>query len=125
MVHRLRVDQALPLPRNLEYAASAFPPAALRRRTVLLPRYHSLASLPSDELVVGAHGVLDRLRPDGTIVRLALLTGVGAGDAGMLYALDYLGGRITRVTRTAPWSPPRRSSCGRPPSSSSVTVPWL
>ena len=100
VVYRLRVDEVLPLPRNLEYARSAFPPAALRRRTVVLPRYHSLASLPSGELVGGAHGVIDRLRPDGTIVRLAELTGVGAvvaGNAGVLYALDYLGGRIARV----------------------------
>ena len=44
--------------------------------------------------------MIDQLRPDGTIARLAQLSGAGAvvaGDADALYALDYLGGRIARV----------------------------
>lgn len=101
VVHWLRVDETLPLPRNLEYAGVVFPPPALRRRRVILPRYSSLAVLSSGELTASAsNGVIDQLRPDGTITRLAQLTGAGAvvaGAADTLYALDYLGGRIVRV----------------------------
>jgi hypothetical protein len=103
VVHWLRVDESLPLPRNLEYTGVVFPPAALRRQRVVLPRYSSLAILPSGELTASAsNGVIDQLRPDGTITRLAQLTGAGAvvaGAADRLYALDYLGGRIVRVRR--------------------------
>ncbi len=101
VVHWFRVDEALPVPRNLEYTGVLFPSPALRRRKAVLPRYSSLAAFPSGDLVAsGSNGAIDRLRPDGTIVRLAQLSGAGAivaagGD--VLYALDYLGGRIARV----------------------------
>jgi hypothetical protein len=101
VVHWLRVDESLPLPRNLEYAGVVFPPAALRHRRMVLPRYSSLAALPSGALIAGAsNGVIDQLRPDGTIARVAQLSGAGAiiaGTADVLYAVDYLGGRIVRV----------------------------
>jgi sugar lactone lactonase YvrE len=103
VIHRLRVDEALPLPRNLEHARSAFPPAAVRRRAVILPRYHSLALLSSGELVANTgSGQIDQIRPDGTVARLATASGshntaLVAADAGVLYALDSLGGRIIRV----------------------------
>jgi hypothetical protein len=101
VVHWLRVDESLPLPRNLEYAGVVFPPAALRHRSVVLPRYSSLAALPSGAVIASAsNGVIDQLRPDGTIARLAQLSGAGAVVAGgpdVLYALDYLGGRIVRI----------------------------
>jgi hypothetical protein len=101
VVHWLRVDETLPLPRNLEHTGVVFPPAAMRRRRVVLPRYSSFAVLSSGELTASAsNGVIDQLRPDGTITRLVQLTGVGAvviGAADLLYALDYLGGRIVRV----------------------------
>lgn len=101
VVHWLRVDETLPLPRNLEYAGVVFPPPALRRRRVALPRYSSLAALASGEVIASAsNGVIDQLRPDGTIARLAQLSGAGAivtGGPDVLYALDYLGGRIARV----------------------------
>jgi hypothetical protein len=101
VVHWLRVDEPLPLPRNLEYTGVVFPPAALRRRRIVLPRYTSLAALSSGEVIgAGSNGVIDQLRPDGTITRLAQLTGAGAivaGAADGLYAVDYLGGRIVRV----------------------------
>ena len=78
-----------------------FPPAPMRRRRVVLSRYSSLAVLSSGELTASAsNGVIDQLRPDGTITRLAQLTGAGAvvaGAADLLYALDYLGGRLVRV----------------------------
>ena len=101
VVRWFRVDEALPVPRNLEYTGVLFPPPALRRRKVVLSRYSSLAVFPSNDLVASAsNGVIDQLRPDGTIARLAQLTGAGAvvaADANVLYALDYLGGRIARV----------------------------
>jgi hypothetical protein len=101
VVHWLRVDESLPLPRNLEYAGVVFPPAALRHRRVALPRYSSLAALPTGAVIASAsNGVIDQLRPDGTIARLAQLSGAGAvvaGGADVLYALDYLGGRIVRI----------------------------
>ncbi|HEY7140543.1 MAG TPA: hypothetical protein VIE44_10620 [Methylomirabilota bacterium] len=101
VVHWLRVEETLPLPRNLEYAGVLFPPAAFRRRRVVLPRYSSLAALPSGTLIASlSNGVIDQLRPDGTIARVAQLSGAGAVVAGatdVLYALDYLGGRIVRV----------------------------
>jgi outer membrane protein assembly factor BamB len=102
VVRWLRVDETLPLPRNLEYAGVAFPPAAMRRRRVVLPRYSGLAVLSSGELTASAgNGAIDQLRPDGTTARLAQLAGAGAvvagGGADRLYALDYLGGRIVRV----------------------------
>jgi hypothetical protein len=101
VVRWFRVDEALPVPRNLEYTGVLFPPPALRRRKVVLSRYSSLAVFPSGDLVASAsNGVIDQLRPDGTIARLAQLTGAGAvvaADANVLYALDYLGGRIARV----------------------------
>jgi hypothetical protein len=101
VVHWLRVDETLPLPRNLEYAGVVFPPPALRRRRVALPRYSSLAALGTGEVIASAsNGVIDHLRPDGTITRLAQLSGAGAlvtGGAETLYALDYLGGRIARI----------------------------
>jgi hypothetical protein len=101
VVRWLRVDETLPLPRNLEYAGVAFPPAAMRRRRVVLPRYSGLAVLSSGELTASAgNGAIDQLRPDGTTARLAQLAGAGAVVAGgtdRLYALDYLGGRIVRV----------------------------
>lgn len=101
VVHWLRVDETLPLPRNLEYTGVVFPPAALRRRKVVLPRYSSLAALPSGAVIASAsNGVIDHLRPDGTIARVAQLSGAGAVVAGsdeVLYALDYLGGRIARI----------------------------
>ena len=57
---------------------SLFPPPALRRRRVALPRYSSLAAFPSGDLVASAsNGVIDQLRPDGTIARLAQLSGAG------------------------------------------------
>ena len=101
VVHWLRVDESLPLPRNLEYAGVVFPPAALRHRRMVLPRYSSLAALSSGMVIASAsNGVIDQLRPDGTIARLAQLSGAGAvvaGGADTLYALDYLGGRIVRI----------------------------
>jgi hypothetical protein len=101
VVHWFRVDEALPVPRNIEYTGVLFPPPALRRRAVVLPRYSSLAALPSGGLVAsGSNGVIDLLRPDGTIARVAQLTGAGAlvaAGTDVLYALDYLGGRIARV----------------------------
>ena len=101
VVRWFRVDEVLPVPRNLEYTGVLFPPPALRRRKVVLSRYSSLAVFPSKDLVASAsNGVIDQLRPDGTIARLAQLTGAGAvvaADANVLYALDYLGGRIARV----------------------------
>jgi hypothetical protein len=102
VVHWLRVDEALPLPRNLEYTGVTFPPTAVRRRRIVLPRYSSLAALSSGELAASAsNGVIDQLRPDGTTARLAQLTGAGAvvaGNADRLYAADYLGGRIVRIS---------------------------
>jgi hypothetical protein len=101
VIHRLRVDETLPLPRNLEHARSAFPPAAVRRRAVILPRY--LALLSSGELVANTgSGQIDQIRPDGRVARLATAPGshntaLVAGEAGVLYALDNLGGRIIRV----------------------------
>jgi len=101
VVHWLRVDESLPLPRNLEYAGVVFPPAALLHRRAVLPRYSSVAVLPSGALIASAsNGVIDQLHPDGTIARLAQLSGAGAvvaGGAEVLYALDYLGGRIVRI----------------------------
>ena len=95
VVHWLRVDETLPLPRNLEYAGVVFPPPALRRRRVALPRYSSLAALGSGEVIASAsNGVIDHLRPDGTIARLAQLSGAGAlvtGGAG-----DALRARLSR-----------------------------
>ena len=97
----LRVDERLPLPRNLEYTGVVVPPAALRHRRMVLPRYSSLAALPSGAVIASAsNGVIDELRPDGTIARLTQLSGAGAvvaGGAGLLYALDYLGGRVVRI----------------------------
>jgi hypothetical protein len=101
VVHWLRVDEPLPLPRNLEHTGVAFPPGAVRHRRAVLPRYSSLAVLPSGDLTASAgNGVIDRLRPDGTTARLAQLTGAGAvvaDGANHLYAVDYPGGRIVRV----------------------------
>src|SRR5262249_8219958 len=71
VVHWLRVDENLPLPRNLEYAGVVFPPAALRHRRVVLPRYSSIAALPSGAMIASvSNGVIDQLRPDGTVARL-------------------------------------------------------
>src|SRR5262249_17764538 len=62
VVHWLRVDESLPLPRNLEYSGVLFPPAALRRQRVVLPRYSSLAALPSGAVIASAsNGVIDQL----------------------------------------------------------------
>jgi hypothetical protein len=101
VVHWLRVAEQLPLPRNLEYTGVAFPPGAMRRRRVVLPRYSSLAMLGSGGLAASAgNGTIDQLRPDGTTARLAQLTGGGpvvAAGPDRLYAVDYLGGRIVRV----------------------------
>jgi hypothetical protein len=101
VVHWLRVDENLPLPRNLEYTGVVFPPPALRHKRVVLPRYSSLAAFPSGAVIASAsNGVIDQLRPDGTIARLAQLSGAGAvvaSGAEMLYALDYLGGRVVRI----------------------------
>ncbi len=102
VLYRLRVDEALPLPRNLEYATPLFPAPGLRRRGAELPRYVGVLPLASGELVLsGAAGEIDRLRPgDGTIHRIARAPAARvvaeAGD-GALYAVDFLGGRILRV----------------------------
>jgi hypothetical protein len=101
VVHWLRVEESLPLPRNLEYAGTVFPPAALRRRRISLPRYSSLAVLASGVVIASvSNGAIDELRPDGSTVRLAQLGGAGAvvaGDGDTTYALDYMGGRIFRI----------------------------
>jgi hypothetical protein len=101
VVRWVRVDETLPLPRNIEYTGVLFPSPAVRRGKAVLPRYSSLAAFASGDLVAsGSNGVIDRLRPDGTIARLAQLSGAGAVVAAgpdVLYALDYLGGRIARV----------------------------
>ncbi len=101
VVHWLRVEEPIPLPRNLEYAGKVFPPAALRRRRIVLPRYSSLAALTSGAVVASvSNGSIDQLRSDGSTVRLAQLGGAGpivAGEADTAYAVDYLGGRIFRI----------------------------
>jgi hypothetical protein len=102
IVYALHVDEPLPLPRNLEHAQVRFPPAAMRRRTALLPRYRGLVALRSGALVGHATGgVVDRLDPDGSVVPLARLTAVdaiAAGPGDELHVLDYHGGRLARVT---------------------------
>lgn len=78
-----------------------FPPAALRRRRIVLPRYSSLVALTSGAVIASAsNGAIDQLRSDGSTVRLAQLGGAGpivAGEADTTYAVDYLGGKIVRV----------------------------
>ena len=69
VVHWLRVDESLPLPRNLEYAGVVFPPAALRHRRMVLPRYSSLAALPSGALIAGARLRSSACAPAGPTLR--------------------------------------------------------
>ncbi|MBI3458080.1 MAG: hypothetical protein HY002_20085 [Candidatus Rokubacteria bacterium] len=103
VVYRLRVDEALRLPRNLEYATPSFPPSALRRQGARLPRYVGVLALPTGDLILsGSAGEIDRLRRDGTITPVARVSAarvVAAGRDGDLYAVDFLGGRIVRVGR--------------------------
>lgn len=101
VIHWLRVEETIPLPRNLEYAGTVFPPAAMRRRRLVLPRYSSLVVLSSGAVIASvSNGAIDQLRSDGSTVRLAQLGGAGpivAGEADTAYAVDYLGGRISRI----------------------------
>lgn len=101
VIYRLRVDEPLPLPRNLEYATPIFPPPALRRAGTRLSRYVGVLALPSGDLILsGLAGEIHRLRPDGTIVPVATVPVarvVVAGSQGELYTVDFLGGRIDRV----------------------------
>lgn len=101
VVYALRVDEPLPLPRNLEHAAVRFPPPAIRRQARLLPRYRGLVALRSGALVAHAPGgVVDRLDSDGAAVPVARLTGADAmavGPRDELYVADHLGGRLVRV----------------------------
>jgi glucose/arabinose dehydrogenase len=59
--------------------------------------------LSSGELVASTgSGEIDQLRPDGTVARLAASYGsvcsmLVASEAGVLYTVDNLGGRIIRV----------------------------
>lgn len=103
LVYRLRVDEALQLPRNLEHARPAFPPSALRQQGARFPRYVGVLALPTGDLILsGSAGEIDRLRPDGTIAPVARVPAarvVAAGRDGDLYAVDFLGGRIVRVGR--------------------------
>lgn len=101
VVHRLRVDEPLPLPRNLEPLPPFFPPHALRARGGPLPRYAGVLALPTGDLILsGSMGRIDRLRPDGKLVASAWPPAarvVAAGPAGELYGVDTLGGRIVRL----------------------------
>lgn len=101
LLYRLRIDEPLPLPRNLEYARPTFPPAALRRPGTRLPRYVGVAALPSGDLILsGVSGTIDRLTSAGALRTVATLSAgrvVGAGPAGELYAVDFLGGRLVRI----------------------------
>jgi hypothetical protein len=101
VLHRLRVDEARPLPRNLAHVTPFFPPRALRQRGAALPRYPSLVALATGDLALsGPAGEIDRLRPDGTLVPIARVPAarvLAAGPDGELYAVDSLGGRIFRV----------------------------
>jgi len=101
VLYRLRVDEDLPLPRNLEHANPVFPTRAIRQRGAQLEGYVALLGLPSGDLLLSAStGVVDRLRPDGTLGRVTRRPAarvVAAGPAGELYGLDPLGGRVLRV----------------------------
>ncbi len=101
VLYRLRVDEALPLPRNLEHANPAFPSRAVRQPGTHLERRVAVLAVPSGDLILSAQaGMVDRLRPDGSLERVARLPAaraVAAGPAGELYGLDSLGGRIVRI----------------------------
>jgi hypothetical protein len=101
VLYRLRVDEDLPLPRNLEPANPFFPARAIRQRGARIEGYVALLGLPSGDLLLSAStGLVDRLRPDGTLGRVTRRPAarvVAAGPAGELYGLDALGGRILRV----------------------------
>jgi hypothetical protein len=78
VIHRLRVDARLPLPRNVEPLA-----------------------LPTGDLILSAStGKIDRLGPDGRLVAFAAPPAArvtAAGTAGELYGVDTLGGRIVQL----------------------------
>jgi hypothetical protein len=101
VLYRLRVDEDLPLPRNLEPANPIFPSRAVQQRGLPLEGYVAMLALPTGDIVLSASsGLVDRLRPDGTLGRLTRRPAarvVAAGAAGELYGLDSLGGRILRV----------------------------
>lgn len=101
VIYRVRLDEPVPVPRNLEYSTPAFPPVALRRGGARLGRYAAVLALGTGELVLsGVNGEIDRFRRDGTIAPIGRVPAgrvVGAGPGGELYALDHLGGRIVKV----------------------------
>lgn len=105
LLYRLRVDEPRPAPRNLEHAIPVFPPRRLREAGAQLGRYEGgvLALAGGDLILSGSGGRIDRLRLDGTITPVARIVPAGrvvaVDGGGDLYAVDYLGGRLVRVTR--------------------------
>jgi hypothetical protein len=95
VLYRLRVDEPVQLPRNLE----AFAPF-LRSRPGGRSRYVGVLALSSDLALGGWTALIDRLRPDGSVVPLTRTPAArvaAAGPQGDLYALDSLGGRLVRI----------------------------